>query len=310
MTGEVAFNRVLEFEYGMPAQLSPMVRRVIAANPSPFTFHGTGTYIVGHGEVAIIDPGPDLNDHIVALLAAVAEETVTHILITHTHRDHSPAARALQEATGAPTYGFGPHGARRPAAGGDVEEGADHDFEPDHEVRDGTRIAGSSWTFTTLHTPGHTSNHICYALEEEQALFPGDHVMGWSTTVISPPDGDMRAYMKSLRRCRERSAAAQDRIYYPTHGAPITDPTSYVTQLIGHRKHREAQVASCLNDGVITIPAMVERMYADVPRELRKAAQRSVLAHLIHMVETGRASCDGAPTVGSTFAAIDLDSEP
>ena len=304
MTGNMEFDRKLEFRYGVVEQLSPLVRRVIAPNPSPFTFHGTGTYIVGKGKVAIIDPGPDLNDHITAMLTAVGDETVTHILITHTHRDHSPAASALQEATGAATYGFGPHGSGRPEAGGDVEEGADHNFKPDHEVRDGDRIVGSGWTFTALHTPGHTSNHLCYSLEEEHALFPGDHVMGWSTTVISPPDGNMQAYMKSLRRCLER-AASQDRIYYPTHGTPIADPASYVAQLISHREHREAQIKSCLDDGVRNVPEMVVRMYADVPEQLHLAAQRSVLAHLIHMVETGRAICNGIPTVGSTFTAID-----
>ncbi|MCE2483267.1 MAG: MBL fold metallo-hydrolase [Alphaproteobacteria bacterium] len=307
MVGEVAFNRVLEFEYGVPARLSPLVRRVIAPNPSPFTFHGTGTYIVGRGEVAIIDPGPDLDAHVAALLAAVAGETVTHILITHTHRDHSPAARALRQATGAATYGFGPHGG---GAGGDVEEGADRAFAPDRRLGDGAGIAGGGWTLTALHTPGHTSNHLCYALAEERALFPGDHVMGWSTTVVSPPDGDMGAYMASLALCRERAAAGRDRVYYPTHGAPIADPARHVDQLLAHRRHREAQIASCLGAGVVTVPEMVERIYAEVPRELHGAARRSVLAHLVHMVETGRASCEGVPGVGATFAADGPDSRP
>ena len=306
MAGRVKFNHALEFAYGEAAELSPLVRRVIAPNPSPFTFHGTGTYVVGYGEVAIIDPGPAISDHIAALLTAIADETVTHILVTHTHRDHSPAARALHDATGAPTYGFGPHGSGRPEPGGEVEEGADHDFSPDHEVRTGTIIQGLNWTFEAVHTPGHTSNHVCYALKEENALFPGDHVMGWSTTVISPPDGDMQAYMKSLEICRKR-AMSQDQTYYPTHGAPITNPQSYVSQLIDHRKDREEQINSCLADGIDTIPAMVNQMYADVPQQLHPAAQRSVLAHLIHIVETGRATCRGAPTLTSTFSAGEPD---
>lgn len=299
---KIDFNRALTFTYGEVSELSPLVRRVIAPNPSPFTFHGTGTYIVGRGKVAIIDPGPDISEHVAALLTAVADETVTHILITHTHRDHSPAARALHDATGAPTYGFGPHGSGRPEAGGDVEEGADHDFMPDVSVRSGVAIAGLNWTFEAVHTPGHTSNHICYALKEEQALFPGDHVMGWSTTVISPPDGDMQAYMQSLRLCVER-AATGDRIYYPTHGAPITNPESYVTRLIAHREDRERQITACLADGIETIPAMVKRMYTEVPQELHPAAQRSVLAHIIHMVETRRATCDGVPSITSIYSA-------
>ena len=302
MAQQPAFNHTLEFTYGEATDLSPLVRRVIARNPSPFTFHGTGTYIVGRGEVAIIDPGPDIGEHIAALLTAVADETVTHILVTHTHRDHSPAARALHDATGAPTYGFGPHGSGRPEAGGDVEEGADHGFSPDIEVRSGTTISGAGWTFEALHTPGHTSNHICYALKEEEALFPGDHVMGWSTTVISPPDGDMQAYMNSLRLCQKR-AARHDRIYYPTHGAPIADPKTYVGQLIEHREHREVQIGACLSNGIGTIPEMVVQMYADTPRHLHLAAQRSVLAHIIHMVETGRVACQGIPGLASRFHA-------
>ena len=304
MATKVSFNHELDFAYGEVTELSPLVRRVIAPNPSAFTFHGTGTYIVGRGDVAIIDPGPDISEHITALLTAVADETVTHILVTHTHRDHSPAARLIHDATGAPTYGFGPHGSGRPEAGGDVEEGADHAFSPDHELRTGSTIRGAGWTFEALHTPGHTSNHICYALKEEAALFPGDHVMGWSTTVISPPDGDMQSYMKSLHACLAR-AGTRDRIYYPTHGAPITDPKSYVGQLIGHREDREQQISACLVDGICTIPEMVARMYAGIPQQLHPAAQRSVLAHLIHMVETGRAKCNEIPSTSTTFTAAD-----
>ena len=246
----IPFVRDLAFDYGVAEQVSPLIRRIIAHNPSPFTFYGTGTYIVGRGSVAVIDPGPALSEHVDAILAALPGETVSHLLITHTHRDHSPAAAALQAATGAPTYGFGPHGARRDA-GGEVEEGADRDFVPDVALGDGARLEGAGWTLEAVHTPGHTSNHLCYALTEEGALFSGDHVMGWSTSVIAPPDGDMAAYMSSLRRCLARS----DRIYWPTHGPPITEPARHVAAFLAHREEREQQIIACLEAGIERIPA-------------------------------------------------------
>jgi len=297
MTTEIKFNRELDFTYGRVDQVSPMIRRVIAENPSPFTFYGTGTYIVGHGKVAVIDPGPARPEHVEALLRALDGETVTHIIVTHTHLDHSPAARFIKDATGAPTYGFGPHGTLR--RGPKVEEGADHDFKPDHVVHDGAVIQGAAWTLEAVHTPGHTSNHLCFALHDENALFSGDHVMGWSTSVISPPDGDMQAYMHSLRKLLDRPETT----YWPTHGAPITDTHAYVRSFIAHREDREEQITACIRDGIGRIPAMVERMYADVPAFLHPAAARSVLAHLIHMVETGRVHCDGPPGEDSVYSA-------
>lgn len=297
---DLVLNRELEFEYGEPAELSPLIRRVVAHNPSAFTLYGTGTYIVGHGQVAVIDPGPDDAAHVEALLRAVRGETVSHIVITHTHRDHSPAAAALKAATGAPTFGFGPHGSGRPDAEGqgeDVEEGGDMTFRPDERIGDGEVIAGQGWTLEAVYTPGHTSNHLCFALHEEATLFPGDHVMGWSTTIVSPPDGDMRRYMESLEKLTRR----EERRYWPTHGPAIDEPVKYVKALIRHRRQREAQIMACLADGIETIPAMVERMYTDVPQHLHPAAQRSVLAHLIHMVETGRAACEGRPRSTSRY---------
>ena len=291
MTIEIPYVRDMTFEYGKADRVSPMIRRVVAGNPSAFTFHGTGTYIVGHGAVAVIDPGPLLDSHVDALVRALGPERVTHIVITHTHRDHSPAARPLKQATGAPTYGFGPHGSGRADGGGEVEEGADRDFVPDVRVRDGDRIEGDGWTLEAVHTPGHTSNHLCYALLEENALFPGDHVMGWSTTVVSPPDGDMRAYMRSLERLRARG----EEVFWPTHGPPIPEPRDFVAALLAHRHEREDQILACLAHDVSTIPEMVEIMYADVGRHLHAAAARSVLSHLIHMAETGRVRCDGPP---------------
>ena len=282
MPTQIPFNRELDFEYGRVDELTPLLRRVIANNPSAFTFHGTGTYIIGHGQVAIVDPGPDLVEHADALLDAIRGETVSHILVTHTHNDHSPAVKAVQAATGAPSYAYGPHG-NRPEDGAS-EGGADYDFVPDHMVGDGDVVTGQGWSVEAVHTPGHCSNHLCFALLEESALLCGDHVMGWSTSIVSPPDGDMAAYMASLDKVGCPDAAR----YFPTHGAPIDDPKPYVKALLAHRHEREDQIMAELANGPATIEEMVPRMYADVDPKLYPAAARSVLAHLIHMVETGR----------------------
>ncbi|MFZ2004998.1 MAG: MBL fold metallo-hydrolase, partial [Stellaceae bacterium] len=236
MAVEIPFRRDFAFEYGKLEPVAPGIRRIVANNPGPFTFRGTGTYVVGEGEVAVIDPGPDLAEHVEALLTGLAGERITHILITHTHRDHSPAAAAVKAATRAPTYGFGPHGGTRGIPG--IEEGGDWDFAPDVVVKDGDEIAGSGWRFEAVHTPGHTSNHLCFALPDRGVLFSGDHVMGWSTSVIAPPDGDMAAYMASLGKLLERS----DAVYWPTHGPAITEPKEHVRAFIAHRREREAGV--------------------------------------------------------------------
>lgn len=276
------FLRDMTFAYGEAATLSPLVRRVIARNPSAFTFHGTGTYIVGRGTVAVIDPGPDEPEHIDALLAALAGETVSHILVTHTHIDHSPGAARFKAATGAKTYAFGGH--PRHPDGTVVEQGGDLDFTPDEIIGEGDAVTGPGWTLRALHTPGHISNHLCFALPEEQALFSGDHVMGWSTSVISPPDGNMADYFASLRKLLPRD----DRLYYPTHGPAIPAPLPHVRSFIAHRQAREEQILACVRDGLTTVPAMVARMYESVPRHLHPAAARSVQAHLAHMVGDGR----------------------
>ena len=295
MTNPIPYVRDMNFEYGVIERLSPLIRRVVAHNPGPFTFHGTATYIVGHGAVAVIDPGPALAPHVEAILRGLHGETVSHQMITHTHRDHSPAARLLGQATGAATHGFGPHGAGR--GEGVVEEGADHDFTPDVTLRDGDVIDGDGWSLTALHTPGHTSNHLCFALAQESVLFSGDHVMGWSTTVIAPPDGHMGTYLASLRRLLDRD----DHLYWPTHGPCIEAPQAFVQAYLDHRAERERQIEDCLERGIHTIAAMVETIYADVPRILHPAAACSVLAHLIHMVEEGRATCDGEPRADGLF---------
>ena len=292
----IPFSRDMTVDYGAVTRMSPLIRRVVARNPSAFTFHGTGTYIVGHGNVAIIDPGPLRPDHVDALLDAVRGEQVSHIIITHTHIDHSPAARLVQERTGAATYGYGPHGGDR--GGPKVEEGGDHDFRPDQVIGDGDVIAGQGWNLEAVHTPGHTSNHLCFALREEAALLSGDHVMGWSTSVISPPDGDMRAYLASLAKLLGRD----EQRYYPTHGLPIEAPKPFVEAFIRHRRDREAQILAGLKEGPKTIPALVQVMYADVPAHLHPAAGRSVLAHLIALAEDGRVRADGPVDEGAIYA--------
>lgn len=266
---------------GSAVTLEPLVRRVLAANPGPFTHTGTQTYIVGRGEVAVIDPGPDDPDHLAALLAAVAGERVRAILCTHTHRDHSPAAVPLRAATGAELVGCAPLvlddlGPRADAA-------FDPSYAPDRVLADGETLAGSGWTLAAVATPGHTSNHLCFALLESGALFTGDHVMGWSTTVVSPPDGDMAAYMASL----DRLMARDDRIYYPAHGDPVEAPQRFVRGLAGHRRQREGQILRLLREDVGEIPAMVERMYVGLDPRLHGAAGRSVLAHLIDLRDRG-----------------------
>jgi glyoxylase-like metal-dependent hydrolase (beta-lactamase superfamily II) len=296
MAVEIPFRRDFSFEYGRLEPVAPTIRRIVARNPSPFTFRGTGTYVVGHGEVAVIDPGPDLAEHVEALLAGLAGEQVTHILVTHTHRDHSPAARALQTATGAPTYGYGPHaGGRRGDAA--VEEGGDWDFVPDMALRDGDRICGKGWVFEAVHTPGHTSNHLCFALPAEGVLFSGDHVMGWSTSVIAPPDGDMAAYMASLDKLLGRP----DAVYWPTHGPAITEPQAHVRAFVAHRREREAGILDCLRIDITSIDRIVERLYTGLQPGLFRAAGRSVHAHLIDLVGRGIVECDGPPALDAHY---------
>jgi glyoxylase-like metal-dependent hydrolase (beta-lactamase superfamily II) len=295
MTG-INFLRDFSFEYGVAETLSPLIRRVVARNPSPFTFKGTGTYIVGRGSVAVIDPGPALDDHVASLLSALDGETVSHILVTHTHLDHSPAAAALKRATGAPTLGFGPHGATR-STGPGTEEGGDRDFVPDLALRDGDIVEGKTWRIEAVHTPGHTSNHLCFALADEKVLFSGDHVMGWSTSVIAPPDGDMTAYLRAL----DKLLARDDAIYWPTHGPAITDPKSHVRAFIAHRRERTEAILQRLAAGDATIPALVAAIYLGLEPRLHAAAGRSVLAHLIALVEAGEVACEGPPAIDTRF---------
>jgi glyoxylase-like metal-dependent hydrolase (beta-lactamase superfamily II) len=294
----IPYVREIAFEYGRVDQVSPLVRRVIANNPGPFTFTGTGTYIVGHGEVAVVDPGPDLTDHLAAILAATTGERITHILVTHHHADHSPLSRPLAAQSGAVVYG------RAVAATPveiDMELEAGYDaFIPDLAVDTGTVLSGPGWTIEAVHTPGHTSNHTCYALREENALFSGDHIMGWSTTVITPPDGDMGDYLMSLDRVRERGFST----LWPTHGAPVTDPDPFIAAYTAHRRDRERQILERLDAGDEMIREIVPVIYAAVDPRLYGAAAHSVLAHMIELVRTGRARCDGTPSLSSHFKPV------
>jgi glyoxylase-like metal-dependent hydrolase (beta-lactamase superfamily II) len=273
---------------GTAEQLEPLVRRVLAANPSPFTFTGTQTYLVGAGDrIAVIDPGPDEPDHLDALIAAIGPARVAAIVCTHTHRDHSPAAAPLSAMTGAPVIGcaalvLDDHGPRADAS-------FDATYAPDRVLADGEQLTGPDWTLTAVATPGHTSNHLCYALEQSGALFTGDHIMGWSTTVVAPPDGDMAAYMDSLQKIHDRD----DRVHYPAHGPPIDNPRQFARGLIGHRRQRERQILALLGEAPQTIAEMVPRMYKAVAQELWGAAGRSVLAHLIDCERRGLVARDG-----------------
>lgn len=297
MAVKIPFNYQLDFEYGRMDQLTPNIRRVVARNPSAFSFHGTGTYIIGRGEVAVIDPGPLLDDHIEAILDGLVDEKISHILITHTHTDHSPAASILKQRSGAPTYGYGPHGSGKKLQGIQVEAGGDMDFIPDVIVNHGDVIPGKDWTMECVYTPGHTSNHMCFQLREEKALFTGDHVMAWSTSIISPPDGDMTAYMESLRLLLNRD----DDIYWPTHGSSISNPKDYVQTFIAHRLEREAQIIEALNAGHQSITDMVPGMYVDLDEKMYPAAARSVLAAMIRLIDTGNVSCQGEPALESAY---------
>ncbi len=298
MTDDIAFNREHKFEYGVLEDLTPSLRRLTAPNPSPFTFHGTGTYVLGRGNVAVVDPGPAIATHVDALLEALQGETITHILVTHTHVDHSPACALLQPHVDAKTYGYGPHGQGKFEQGVQIEEGGDMDFTPDVTVRHGDVITGDGWSVECVYTPGHTSNHICYAHREEKALLSGDHVMGWSTSIVSPPDGDMGDYMRSLELLLERD----DEIYWPTHGAPITNPKPFVRAFLVHRRLREQQVTRCIEDGVDTIEKMVPVMYVGLDERLYPAAARSVFATVLYMVERGDLRHDAELTVDAAFA--------
>jgi glyoxylase-like metal-dependent hydrolase (beta-lactamase superfamily II) len=284
----IPFVREMDFAYGRPDTVSPLIRRVVANNPGPFTFRGTGTYLVGRGEVAVIDPGPDDPDHLQALLRALGDDHVTHILVTHDHADHAPLAAELARRMGAPVIGCAPTPGHAAVAPG-IEEGRDLAYRPDRVLADGERIEAADWTLRVLATPGHTANHLCFALLQENALFSGDHVMGWSTTVIGPPDGDMTAYYSSLHKVMACGFTA----LWPTHGPPVTEPEPFLAAYLRHRLAREAQILAALARGPAQVPALVAELYADIDPRLHRAAAASVGAHLIHLMREGAVVGEG-----------------
>lgn len=293
----IPFVRDFDFEYGKLTQLSPLIQRVIADNPGPFTYTGTGVYIIGTDEVAIIDPGPLTPAHIKAVDKALEGRRLTHVFVTHHHIDHSPMALPLAQKHGCKVYGYGRQ--IQLPDGGDVrlEAGDDLNFKPDIEINDGDIFKGKDWTLEAIHTPGHTSNHMCYALHEENTLFSGDHIMGWSTSVVSPPDGSMGDYLASLKRVKVRHFSC----IRPTHGPAIKEVDSFIQAYIDHRHHRDRQIMDALATGLTNIKDIVKHIYTDVDPRLHPAAAHSVLAHIIHMYETDRVHCDGVPSLKRAY---------
>jgi glyoxylase-like metal-dependent hydrolase (beta-lactamase superfamily II) len=301
MTNNIPFSRDLEFEYGVVDRIGLGIRRVIARNPGPFTLYGTGTYIVGEGTVAVIDPGPEIPEHFEALMNALKGEVVSDIVITHTHSDHSPLSRQLAQETGARISGYGgllPSQKVKDEGFPRMEEAIDQNIKLDVDLADGDLVEGNDWTLEAVHTPGHIANHMCYAFREANVLFSGDHVMGWSTSVIIQPDGNMSDYMNSLRLLLKRSES----VYWPTHGPAINDPKPFVRAYIDHRLDRERQIHEQLKIGVGSIQAMVKELYANVPQELHPAAGQSVYAQIMKMIDDGYVVCDGIPQLNSLYA--------
>src|SRR6202048_4404333 len=297
---DVPFNRDFPLQPGVADEVRPGVRRILCNNPSPFTFTGTVSYIVGTGKVAIIDPGPDNEAHAAALLDAVRNETVTHILVTHTHRDHSPNTGRIKAATGALVYAEGPHRAARPRYESErhnPESGAARDLGPDTRGGDGGPIEGSGWALQAVATPGHTANHLAFAWPDRKLSFVGDHVMGWSTSIVAPPDGSMIDYMASL----EKLTARNEDLYFSGHGPEIPEGPRYVRFLIRHRQAREASILHRLAKGETDIPSMVRAIYIGIDPRLTGAAGYSVLAHLEDLVARGIVATDGDPVIGGSY---------
>jgi glyoxylase-like metal-dependent hydrolase (beta-lactamase superfamily II) len=295
------FNLDFDPSYGTAVDVFPGVARLTAPNPGPFTFHGTNSYLVGQDELAIIDPGPESDEHLASLLRAIDGRTVHHILVSHTHRDHSPLAKRLAKATGARTYAEGPQRAARPSdSPSPLESGADRDFVPDVLLRDGDVLRGNGWSLSAVFTPGHAANHMAFALDGTGVLFSADHVMGWSTTIVAPPDGSMADYMQSL----DKLIARNDTLLLPGHGGAITEPEDFLRGLKEHRLAREAAVLERLRLGDSSIAEIVAAIYRDTNPAMYPAASLSALAHLEHLVDRGLVACDGAPSVGGIFRPV------
>ncbi len=297
---DIPFDQKFMLSPGQVEEVMPGVRRLLCNNPSPFTFKGTVSYIVGCGKVAIIDPGPDDADHAAALLAAVRGETVTHIFVTHTHRDHSPNVPRIKQATGAIVLAEGPHRPSRPLNVGEaprLDASNDVDFRPDRALADGEIVSGQDWAIEALTTPGHTANHMAYALKNRNIIFSGDHVMAWSTPVVAPPDGSMGDYMTSLQKLSKRTEPT----YFPGHGPAVNNAPRFVTAYILHRKAREASILNRLQSGESDIPSLVNAIYSTLDPRLVKAAGMSVLAHLEDLVTRGAVATNGPPSIAGRY---------
>jgi len=284
MSEDIQFDRNFEAKPGVAEEIAPGVRRILCDNPSPFTFKGTNTYIVGRGSVAVIDPGPADSRHIDAILSALGSETVAQILVTHTHRDHSPAAEVIRTATGAKTYAEGPHRPARELHLGEtppLDSGGDYDFKPDHRLADGEVIEGKGYVLETIYTPGHTANHVAFALRGTNVLFSADHVMGWATSIVAPPDGSMSDYMDSLHKLEKRPES----LYLPGHGGPVANAHKLLHQYIEHREARENAILRKLSRGESDIPSIVQAIYIGLDPRLAKAAALTTFAHLETLVE-------------------------
>ena len=297
---DLVFDRDFDPRHGEAVPLSPLVTRVTVNNPGPFTFHGTNTYLIGRDTLAIVDPGPVDDAHADALVRAVAGRPVSHVVVTHTHADHSPLARPLADRLGAALVGCAPHRTARPLAEGEtnvLDASGDRDYRPDAELDDGATISGDGWTLETIATPGHTINHLAFRLVEENALLAGDHVMAWSTSIVAPPDGQMRAYMDSLDRVHTMDFAT----LWPGHGGPVSDPARFIPGLIAHRKGRETAALEALKAGPATVAQMVPRIYEGLPPMLHGAAALSLFAHMEDLAERGLIEADGPPVIDAVW---------
>ena len=298
MSAELAFNRSQDVDYGVAQEVAPGVRRIVANNPGPYTFLGTNSYLVGSGEVAVIDPGPAEPSHLEAIAAAIKGERLTHILITHSHRDHCAGARGLQALAGGKIAAFGPTGTARGAgAPGLSYDFVDPDFVPDRKLADGDTVRGRDFALDVLHMPGHAPDHLCFALVGKRTMFTGDHVMGWNTTVIAPPEGDLAQFLASLERLMQR----HDKMFLPGHGGRIQTPQRVVKAYIMHRKWREQTILACLEEGICTVPRIVARLYGTLDAGLKGAAALSVLAHLQYLIDRDLVGTEGANGVSSVF---------
>ncbi|WP_170961540.1 MBL fold metallo-hydrolase [Rhizobium sophoriradicis] len=298
-----AFDLAFEPAYGRAVPVESGVERITAENPGPFTFYGTNSYIVGGSSAAVIDPGPEDEAHYQALMAALAGREVTHIFVSHTHRDHSPLAKRLQAATGAVTVGQGPHRPARPLREGEINpfaESSDISFVPDITLSDGQALSGDGWSLRAVLTPGHTANHAAFALEGRDILFSGDHVMAWSTSIVAPPDGSMADYMASLDRLMARG----DRLLLPGHGGPVSEPAAFLLALKAHRLGRERAILERIRAGDRAISEMVKAIYRDTDPKLHGAAALSVLAHIEDLVERGEIAADGPPSLAAAYRLL------